>query len=136
MIDLELESSRVAVLVAVEEPEEGVGLVVSVVVEELEEGVGLVDVQAVQFELVSEFIKVQTSHDQEVLQVLVELVEKEEEEVEELEDFSIIMIDPEEIMELTVIEVSAAPSVTRPRLRTVSTCCSGVRDVNCCINVN
>ena len=135
MIDLELESSRVAVLVAVEEPEEGVGLVVSVVVEELEEGVGLVDVQAVQFELVSEFIKVQTSHDQ-VLQVLVELVEKEEVEVEELEDFSIIMIDPEEIMELTVIEVSAAPSVTRPRLRTVSTCCSGVRDVNCCINVN
>ena len=135
MIDLELESSRVAVLVAVEEPEEGVGLVVSVLVEELEEGVGLVDVQAVQFELVSEFIKVQTSHDQ-VLQVLVELVEKEEEEVEELEDFSIIMIDPEEIMELTVIEVSAAPSVTRPRLRTVSTCCSGVRDVNCCINVN
>ena len=120
MIDLELESSRVAVLVAVEEPEEDVGLV---------------DVQAVQFELVSEFIKVQTSHDQ-VLQVLVELVEKEEEEVEELEDFSIIMIDPEEIMELTVIEVSAAPSVTRPRLRTVSTCCSGVRDVNCCINVN
>ena len=120
MIDLELESSRVAV---------------SVVVEELEEGVGLVDVQAVQFELISEFIKVQTSHDQ-VLQVLVELVEKEEEEVEELEDFSIIMIDPEEIMELTVIEVSAAPSVTRPRLRTVSTCCSGVRDVNCCINVN
>ena len=112
VIDLELESSRVAV-----------------------SGVGLVDVQAVQFELVSEFIKVQTSHDQ-VLQVLVELVEKEEEEVEELEDFSIIMIDPEEIMELTVIEVSAAPSVTRPRLRTVSTCCSGVRDVNCCINVN
>ena len=130
MIDLELESSRVAVLVAVEEPEVGVGLVVSVVVEELEEGVGLVDVQAVQFELISEFIKVKTSHDQ------VELVEKEEEEVEELEDFSIIMIDPEEIMELTVIEVSAAPSVTRPRLRTVSTCCSGVRDVNCCINVN